>query len=264
MNAIQKKFAIQTFGSGENTILFAHGYGCNQSMWRYIVPHFRDRYKIVLYDLMGCGDSEIKYYDWSKYATLDGHAQDILEIIEGMSLSNVVFVGHSVSSMTGMLAAIQKPSFFSHLVMVCPSPCFLNDGDYIGGFTEKDFEPLLESLDSNYLGWTSAITPVISNRPDKPEVAEELKNSFCRNDPEIAKHFAKVTFSADHRKEVTLCATPTLIVQTVPDALAPVSVGEFMHKKMPNSVLKILNTPGHCPHLSDPEQLIQAMDEFLN
>lgn len=260
---LQKKFAITRIGNGNRTLLFAHGYGCNQSMWRYLLPHYEKNFQIVLYDLLGCGDSQTEYYDFEKYSTLKGHANDILEIIEGFNLAPVIFVGHSVSSMTGMLAAIEKPDFFSHLVMVCPSPCFLNDGDYIGGFTEKDFEPLLESLDSNYLGWTSAITPVISNRPDKPEVAEELKNSFCRNDPEIAKHFAKVTFSADYRKEVSLCKTPTLVVQTTPDSLAPVSVGEFMHRNLQNSQLKILNTPGHCPHLSEPELLIQVMDEFI-
>jgi len=265
MNVIEKYF-VNVLGNGTETILFAHGYGCNQSMWRYVVPEFEKTHKIVLYDLMGCGNSKTEYYDYQKYSSLNGHAQDVLDIIEELKLPPVIFVGHSVSAMIGLLACNKKPEKFSHLVMVCPNPYFINEpgSSYTGGFSEQDLKEISESLDSNYLGWTSYITPVIAGTPDKPEVAEELKNSFCRNDPEIAKHFAKITFGSDLRAELPYCKVKTLVVQTVPDALAPVSVGEYVHKQISNSTLKILHTPGHAPHLSDPMKLIEVMTEFLS
>jgi sigma-B regulation protein RsbQ len=263
-DSIANKYNIHLLGTGSKTILFSHGYGCNQSMWRYLTPYFENTHKIVLFDLMGNGSSDSRFYNYQKYDTLKGYAEDILEIIDGLKLEPIVFVGHSVSSMIGMLAAIQRPELFEKIIMIGPSPCYLNTGDYKGGFSEADLNELAESLDSNYLGWTSAITPVIANTPDKPEIAEELKNSFCRNNPDIAKHFAKVTFLSDNRNELPLLRTNTLIIQTNPDLVAPIWVGEYVQKNILNSEIVVLDTPGHCPHLSAPELTVKPILSFLD
>ncbi len=260
---ILKKYNLNLSGKGTHPILFSHGYGCNQSMWRYLTPHFENSHQVVLLDLMGNGNSDSTFYDYNKYSNLKGYADDILEIISTLQLDPIIFVGHSVSSMIGMLAAIERPDLFDKIIMIGPSPCYVNLGDYRGGFSEADLNELAESLDSNYLGWTSAITPIISNTPDKPEIAEELKNSFCRNNPDIAKHFAKVTFSGDNRKDLPLLKIKTLIIQTNPDLIAPLSVGKYIQENIPNSEMVILETPGHCPHLSAPELTLKPILSFL-
>ena len=240
-----------------------HGYGCDQTMWRLIKPAFSNDYKIVSIDLAGFGQSDLSAYDRSTYATLNGHATDILDICEELDLRDLVFVGHSVGAMIGVLAANRDPSRFSNLIMVAPSPCYINDGDYVGGFTPTDIDGLLELLDANFLGWSAQMAPVIMGQPDQPQLAEELTDSFCRTDPEIAKHFGRVTFLSDHRRDVMKVTTPTLILQCANDMLAPVAVGAWMHNAVPGSTLVNMQVTGHCPHLSAPAETIAAMKSYL-
>lgn len=244
-------------------MIFAHGYGCDQNMWRLITPAFRDNYKVVLFDHVGAGNSDLKAFDPIKYSTLEGYAQDLLEICAELDLRDSVFVGHSVSAVVGVLAAIREPNRFAKLVLIGPSPCYLNDDDYLGGFTRSDIEELLDFLDSNYLGWSKAMAPVIMGNPDRPELTAELANSFCRTDPEIAKHFARVTFLSDNRPDLPKLQTPSLILQCSEDSIAPPCVGEFVHRKLVGSKLILMKATGHCPHLSAPEETISAIQGWL-
>jgi sigma-B regulation protein RsbQ len=249
--------------AGAQPMLFAHGFGCDQNMWRHVAPAFEDEYRIVLFDHVGAGGSDLSAYDRAKYASLQGYADDILEICRELELHDVIFVGHSVSSMMGVLAAAAEPNRFAKLVLVGPSPRYIDDGDYSGGFTAEDIEGLLDSLDSNYLGWSTAFGPVIMGRPDRPELGEELANSFCRTDPEIAKHFAHVTFMSDNRGDLALVETPALVLQCTDDVIAPAHVGEYVHAQMRNSRLVYMQASGHCPNLSAPEETIAAIRAFL-
>ncbi len=244
-------------------MIFAHGYGCDQNMWRLITPAFQDEYKIVLFDHVGFGNSDLRAFDSTKYATLDGYAQDVLDICSQLDLHNTVFVGHSVSSVIGVLAAIREPNRFDQLVLIGPSPCYLNDQDYCGGFTREDVEGLLDFLDRNYLGWSTTMAPVIMGNPDRPELAAELANSFCRTDPHIAKHFARVTFLSDNRTDLPKLNTPSLILQCSEDPIAPLCVGEYVHKHLPNSSFVLMKATGHCPHLSAPQETISVIKQGL-
>lgn len=244
-------------------MIFAHGFGCDQTMWRFVAPSLAERYTTILFDLVGSGKSDLNAYDRDKYGSLEGHATDVTEILDEIGCDEAIFVGHSVSATIGMLAAINRPERFSANVMIGPSPSFINDGDYVGGFTREDIDGLLETLEHNYLGWASTMAPVIMGAPDKPELRDELTNSFCRTDPEIAKHFAKVTFLADHRADLPRVSTPTLIVQSDDDFLAPIGVGRYMNEMISGSVLSIVRNIGHCPHLSSPHASIDAMLRFL-
>lgn len=254
---------IKIYGNGTQPIVFAHGFGCDQNMWRFITPAFEEDYKIVLFDHVGSGNSDSRAYDFEKYSSLKGYAEDLIQICDHLPFEKVIFVGHSVSSMIGALAAVKRPDLFEKLVMIGPSPCYINGEDYIGGFTKQDIDNLIETLESNYLGWSSFITPVIINNPEMPEFSEELKNSFCSMNPEIAKHFAKVTFLSDNREDLSKVPTPTLLIQCHPDVIAPVQVGEFIHQKMPNSQYELLNASGHCPHLTAPDQVISSILSYL-
>jgi sigma-B regulation protein RsbQ len=260
---IRRRNNVRVGGSGKSTLVFAHGFGCDQHMWRLLEPAYSKRYKTILFDLVGSGGSDLAAYDREKYATLDGYADDAIEIIDEFADGPVIFVGHSVSSMIGMLANIKAPEKFAAQVMVGPSPSYINDGDYVGGFQRKDIEGLLETLESNYLGWASTMAPAIMGAPGQPELGVELTNSFCRTDPEIAKHFARVTFMSDHRADLPKLTAPTLLLQCDEDIIAPVAVGEYMHKVLPNSKLAIISNVGHCPHLSSPSASTDAVDTFL-
>ena len=244
-------------------MVFAHGFGCDQNMWRLVTPVFENDYRIVLFDHVGAGGSDLSAYDRVKYGSLQGYADDVLDICRELRLVDAIFVGHSVSAVIGILAAAKEPQRFAKLVLVGPSPRYLDDEGYVGGFTRNDIEDLLESLDSNYLGWSSAIAPVIMGNPDRPELAAELENSFCRTDPEIARHFARVTFLSDNRADLARIDTPALILQCSEDVIAPRSVGEYVHREMRNSTLVMMQATGHCPHLSAPDETIAAMREFL-
>jgi sigma-B regulation protein RsbQ len=244
-------------------MLLAHGFGCDQNMWRFVVPGFEDRYRIVLFDYVGAGASDLSAYDPERYAGLDGYAADVIEICEALELTDVVFVGHSVSAMVGVLAAAAAPERFGALVLIGPSPRYINDGDYVGGFTEDDIAGLLASLDSNYLGWSSAMAPVIMGNPDRPELGAELTARFCRTDPEIQKRFARVTFMSDNRADLARAQVPALVLQCSDDVIAPDTVGRYVHRNLSGSQLVKLDASGHCPNLSAPEETIAAISSFL-
>jgi sigma-B regulation protein RsbQ len=244
-------------------MMFAHGFGCDQHMWRFVEPAFRADYRTILFDHVGAGKSDLNAYDPDKYSSLQGYADDVLEICEELGLSPVIFVGHSVSAMIGVLAAIKAPQCFSRLILVGPSPRYINDGEYVGGFSGEDIVGLLEVLDSNYLGWSSAMAPTIMGNADRPELAEELAASFCRTDPTIARQFARVTFLSDNRADLKRVRTPTLILQCENDAIAGQTVGEFVHRNIRDSDFILLNATGHCPNLSAPEETIGAIRQYL-
>jgi sigma-B regulation protein RsbQ len=244
-------------------MLFAHGFGCDQNMWRHVWPAFADRYRVVLFDHVGAGGSDATAFSRDRYASLQGYADDVLEICEELELTDVVFVGHSVSAMIGVLAAAVEPERFSQLVLVGPSPRYIDDQGYVGGFTREDIDELLESLDSNYLGWSSAMAPVIMGNADRPELADELEGSFCRADPEIAAHFARTTFLADNREDLARVSIPCLVLQCSRDAIAPESVGRYVHESLRDSVFVQMQATGHCPNLSAPDETIAAIQNFL-
>jgi sigma-B regulation protein RsbQ len=243
--------------------MFAHGYGCDQNMWRAVVPFFEADYKIVLFDYVGAGRSDPSAFHRTRYSTLNGYASDILEILDELGLTNVNFVGHSVSSMIGALAAIRRPELFENLIMVGPSPCYIDDRDYVGGFARSDIEGLLDMLDKNHTGWSAMMAPTIMGNPDRPDLAAELEASFCRTDPIFAQHFARVTFLSDNRADLKNVPTRTLILQCNQDSIAPASVGEYVHRCLPNSELVIMEATGHCPHLSAPGAVSRAIQAFL-
>lgn len=261
---VVERNSIKVIGEGTKTMMFAHGFGCDQNMWRFVTPAFENEFKIILFDLMGSGNSDTSKYDFEKYNTLHGYANDIIEICDTLHLENVTFVGHSVSAMIGALVDIKRPKLLENLIMVSPSPCYINKDEYIGGFTVNDINELMESLEANYLGWSSAITPVIMSNADRPELSQELENSFCRNDPKIAQHFAKVTFLGDYRKEVNHISADTLIMQCSADVIAPIEVGKYLHENIENSTISIMKATGHCPNLSAPNETIQVIKNFLN
>lgn len=248
---------------GAQPMMFAHGFGCDQNMWRYVWPEFADDYRIVLFDHVGAGGSDLSAYDRQKYGSLAGYASDVLEICRELELRDVVFVGHSVSSMIGVLAAAEEPGRFAKLVLIGPSPRYVDDGDYAGGFTTEDIEGLLDSLDSNYLGWAQTYAPAIMGREDRPELGEELTNSFCRTDPAIARHFARVTFLSDNRDDLPRVQTPSLVLQCSDDIIAPLAVGEYVHSNLAGSEFVLMAATGHCPNLSAPEETVAAMRAFL-
>jgi sigma-B regulation protein RsbQ len=258
------RYNVKVSGRGTTPMLFAHGFGCDQNMWRFITPSFETDHKVVLFDYVGHGRSDFSAYDRTRYATLDGYADDVLRICEELDLRDVIFVGHSVSAAIGIIAAIRQPTRFRNLILVGPSPCYINDGEYVGGFTRASIEELLEFLDSNYLGWSSAMAPAIMGNADRPELGAELANSFCRTDPEIAKDFARVTFLSDTRGDLPRLQVPSLILQCSQDIIAPTAVGQYMHRKLPNSRLVILDATGHCPHLSAPAQTVDAIKSYLS
>lgn len=254
---------VQILGTGLTPIVFAHGFGCDQNMWRYLTPSFKDRFTLVLFDLVGSGKSDLSAYDFKKYESLHGYAKDLLEIINEVTDQPVIFIGHSVSATIGLLASVNAPEKFKCQIMVGPSPCYVNDGDYVGGFSRADVEELCDTIDSNYLGWSSSMAPAIMGAPEQPELGIELTNSFCRTDPEIAKHFARVTFLSDHRDALSKSKTPTLILQCSDDFIAPLTVGQYMQEKMLDAELCIIENVGHCPHLSSPEASTQAIENYL-
>ncbi len=262
--SIFQRHNINIVGTGGKTMLLAHGYGCDQIMWRFLVPAFENDYRLVLFDHIGAGKSDLSHYSRDKYGTLDGYAQDVLDIVDAVSGAPVIFVGHSVSAMIGILAANMRPSAFDRLLLIGPSPCYINDNQYFGGFTRRDIRDLLQTLDENHLGWSRAMAPVIMKNQDRPELASELAESFCRTDPEIAKHFARVTFLSDNRADLPFVKVPSLVLQCSEDSIAPQCVGEFVHQHLPGSTLMKMRATGHCPHLSSPAETIETIKNYLN
>jgi sigma-B regulation protein RsbQ len=245
-------------------MVFAHGFGCDQAMWRFVAPDFEVDHRVVLFDHVGAGRSDLTAYDPEKYGSLRGYASDIVQICRDLELSDVVLVGHSVSAMIGVLALQEAPELFGAMVMIGPNPRYVDDGDYVGGFSRADIGGLLDALDSNHLGWSAQMAPVImGNHPDHPELAEELTNSFCRTDPDIARQFARVTFLSDNRADLADVAVPTLVLQCSEDVIAPDVVGTYVHEAVAGSAFTRLAATGHVPHLSAPEETTAAIRAFL-
>jgi len=254
---------VVTGDAGGPVVMLAHGFGCDQTMWRLVVPALAPTCRVVLFDHVGAGWSDMSAWDAQRYSTLDAYARDVLDICHDLDLRDVVFVGHSVSAMVGVLAVAAEPSTFAKLVLVTPSPRYVDDGDYRGGFSAADIDELLDSLDSNYLGWSAAMAPVIMGNPDRPELGAELTNSFCRADPEVARVFARTTFLSDNREDLAKVTVPTLVLECRQDVIAPPEVGAYVHARIPGSTLVTLPATGHCPQLSAPEATATAIAEFV-
>lgn len=254
---------VSVMGSGASTLVFSHGFGCNQAMWSNLAPLFSARFRVVMYDLVGAGLSDLNAFDKAKYGALDGYARDLNEIIQVFAEGPVILVSHSVSAMIATLADRQAPGRIAAHVMIGPSPRYIDADGYVGGFKRSDIEDLLDTLDSNYLGWSSAMAPVIMGAPGQPELSDALADSFCRTEPEIAKQFARVTFMSDNRQDVAGLNTPVLILQSSDDLIAPVVVGEYLHRVLPNSTYRLIDNVGHCPHMSAPQACAAAMETFL-
>ena len=254
---------VKLRGSGTQPMLFAHGFGCDQNMWRFITEAFEENYKVILFDYVGSGHSDRRAYDAERYATLEGYAQDVLDVVHALDLREVVFVGHSVSSMIGVLAANREPDRFEKLILIGPSPRYINDEQYVGGFDRKDIDGLFEMMDRNFLGWANFLAPAIMKNPDRPELGEELTESFCSTDPVIARRFAAATFLADNRADLKGVSVPSLILQCSDDMVAPEEVGRYLHGELAESTLRIMKATGHCPHMSHPEETIALIKEYL-
>lgn len=246
-------------------MLLAHGFGCDQHMWRAVAPAFDLDYRVVRFDYVGSGRSDLAAYDAVRYATLAGYAQDVLDVVHALDLHDVVFVGHSVSGIVGVIAANREPDRFARLVLVCPSPRYLNDPPtYVGGWERADLDALLDTMDRNDLGWAAALAPVVAGNPDRPELADEFEASFCSTDPVIARRFAEATFLADNRDDLAAVRVPTLVLQASEDLIAPSAVGEYVHRAIPGSTLHVLRATGHAPHLSHPDETVAAIRAYLD
>lgn len=251
-------------GDGRQAMVFAHGFGCDQNMWRFVAPAFEADYRVVRFDYVGAGRSDLGAYDPARYASLDGYASDLLDVCHALDLTDAIVVGHSVSSMIALLAAVREPERFDRLVFVAPSPRYLNDlPDYIGGFERADIEGLLDTMDRNYIGWAHGLGPAVMQNADRPELAGELVESFCSTDPTVARQFAEVTFLSDNRADLARLARPSLILQCTDDLIAPAEVGDFLHREMPGSTLHTLHATGHCPHMSHPDETVAAIRQYL-
>ncbi|UDY22705.1 alpha/beta fold hydrolase [Nocardioides sp. Kera G14] len=263
MSAVSRNNVTVHGDASGQPMVFVHGFGCDQTMWRHVAPAFMDDYRVVLFDHVGCGGSDDSAYDPDKYGTLDGYAADIVEILEELDLRDVILVGHSVAAMMGVLAERRASERFAHLVLVGPSPRYIDDAGYRGGFSEADIDELLESLESNYLGWSTAMAPAIVGNPERPELGQELTASFCRVDPAIARRFARATFLSDNRDDLPEVRTPTLVLQCREDVIAPIEVGSYVADAIPDSRLVVLDATGHCPNLSAPTETITAISSYL-
>jgi sigma-B regulation protein RsbQ len=254
---------VRVSGKGTQPMLFAHGFGCDQNMWRYITSEFEDDYRIVLFDYVGSGKSDISAYDADRYSSLEGYSKDLLEIIRELDLRNIVFVGHSVSSMIGILAANEEPDRFAQLILIGPSPRYVNDDGYVGGFEKKDIDGLFEMMDRNFIGWANFLAPAIMKNPDRPDLGEELTVSFCSTDPVIARNFAQATFLADNRDDLARVKVPSLILQCSDDMVAPDVVGDYLEARLPMSTQRKMHATGHCPHMSHPAETVELIKEYL-
>ncbi|MGG0642661.1 alpha/beta hydrolase [Sporosarcina gallistercoris] len=264
MKSIQQRNHVKIIGQGEQTIMLAHGFGCDQSMWQYIAPALAEQYRVVLFDYVGAGNSDISSYQTEKYSTAHGYKQDILEIIDELGLKEIHFVGHSVSSMIGMLAAIERPECFKKFVMIGPSPCYINEPNgYVGGFEKSDIADLLTMMEMNFTGWASYLAPIVTDPTKNPQVTKHVEASFVSTDPQIAREFAEMTFLSDHRDRLASMSIPTLVIQCSDDSIVPIEVGEYLNAHLPSSTLRIMEVKGHYPHISQPEETLKLIQEFL-
>jgi sigma-B regulation protein RsbQ len=260
---VLKRNNVKVFGRGTQPMVFAHGFGCDQNMWRFITPAFENDYRIVLFDYVGSGHSDLHAYDRTRYGTLGGYTEDLLDVCRALDLRDAIVVGHSVSGIIAVLAAKREPHRFAQLVLIGPSPRYINDTDYVGGFDRADIDGLLETMEKNYIGWANYLAPAIMANPERPELASELTESFCSTDPVIARRFAEVTFLSDNRDDLADVTVPSLILQCSADIIAPPEVGEYVHRHLPLSTLRVMTATGHCPHMSHPEETIREMKEYL-
>jgi len=260
---IIKRNNINVIGKGPKVMLFAHGFGCDQNAWKFVVDSFTEDYTVVLFDYTGSGKSDISQYKKEKYNKIEGYVSDLVDVCRVLDLKGAIFVGHSVSSMIGLLAANEHPEYFSKLIFIGPSPRYLNAADYNGGFEQKDLEGLFEFMESNYLGWSAAMAPAIMGNAERPELGEFLTSSFCSTDPEIARDFARVTFFSDNRDDLLRSTVDSLTLQCSDDIIAPVSVGLYVSEHTPGNQLVQLQATGHCPHISQPRETINAIKDYL-
>lgn len=261
---ILRRNNVRVLGNGTTPMLFAHGFGCDQNMWRFVYPAFENDYKIILFDYVGSGKSDLSAYNPERYSSLNGYAEDVLEVLKSTGSKQCIFVGHSVSAVIGILASLKAPEYFKTLILVGPSPRYINDlPDYLGGFERKDIEELLVTMESNYIGWANFLAPAIMKNSDRPELAGELTESFCSTDPLIARKFAEATFFSDNRSDLKKVKHPSLILQCSEDIIAPNAVGEYLEKHLPQSTLRVMRATGHCPHMSAPEETIQLIKDYL-
>ena len=255
---------VQLLGRGDKILVLAHGFGCDQNMWRFLLPGLLDRYRVVLFDYVGSGQSDPHAFTVERYSTLEGYAQDLNEIYGAFDLQEISFVGHSVSATIGMIAAANDPGRFSDLALICPSPCFINDPpDYHGGFEREDIADLLDLLDKNYIGWASHLAPIVMGLKTGDPLVAELSGSMCSTDPLIARTFAKATFLSDYRHLLPRVEHPALMLQSATDALAPPEVGEYMHAHMPSSRLRVIDAEGHCLHMTHPDAVLRELRAFV-
>ena len=264
MSTVLTRNNVKVFGTGEKTIMFAHGFGCDQNMWRFIYPHFQESYRIVLFDYVGSGKSDWSAFSNDRYTSLHSYVRDLLEICEELKLEDIIFVGHSVSSMIGMLASIEKPEYFEKLIMIGPSPCYVNEKpDYHGGFESSDISELLDMMEMNFVGWASYFAPIAMNTPENPAHSMELESNFSATNPAITRRFAEVTFNSDHRGDLSKSTIPTLILQCSEDSIVPLETGEFLHANLKNSTFCVMEAKGHYPHLSHPDETIKHIKKYL-
>lgn len=260
---VQKRNNVQFIGNGEKTIILAHGFASNQQMWKYILPTLSQEYRVMLFDYVGSGASAKTAYSTEKYATLHGYAQDIIDMIDEWNLINVVFVGHSISAMIGMLASFERPNAFSKLIMIGASPCYLNDGDYIGGFTKEAVEGLFQMMELNFTGWASHLAPIVTDPERTPKTTSQVEQTFKSNDAAIVREFATATFLADHRADLERIKVPTVLIQSKDDAIVPVQVSEYLHQHIAGSELVYLNIKGHYPQISQPEETVAILQRYI-
>jgi sigma-B regulation protein RsbQ len=263
-DTVLRRHNVKTFGAGDRAMMFAHGFGCDQTMWEPVAQQFERDFKVILFDYLGHGQSDPSSYVRDRYVSLYGYADDVLAIGEALELRDAIFVGHSVSAMIGALASLKTPEMFSELVMVGPSPRYIDDDGYRGGFSREQIDELLEFLADNHLGWSAAMAPAIAGNPDRPELGSRLENSFCRTDPAIARDFARATFLSDNRADLPAVRARTLVLQCSEDIIAPIEVGEYVHASLPESEFRLLNATGHCPNLSAPHEVTAAIRDFVH
>ncbi len=262
---IIKRNDVKITGFGDKPIIFAPGFGCDQRMWRYVASSFEKDYRIITFDYVGAGKTDLRFYDPTRYSQLSGYAQDVLDVLAALQLQKAIFVGHSVSSMIGLIASIQDPQYFERLIMIGPSPCYINDPpDYAGGFEKRDLEGLIELMEKNYIQWANYLAPIIMGNADRQSLSKELEESFCSTDPIIAGNFARATFFSDNRGDLLKATVPSLVLQCADDAIAPRQVGEYIHRRMPGSEILFMKATGHCPHLSHPEETIALIKDYLS
>ena len=257
---------VRTQGpAGAPVLVLLHGFGCGQSMWRHVAPALATDHRVVTFDLPGSGEADPATYDPSRHRSLEGYRDDVLALLRELDLHDVTLVGHSVSTMIGVLAAIAEPALISRLVLVAPSARYVDDGDYRGGFSERDIDELVQLMQRNHLGWQDPLSDLVSAAADAgdPQARAELYDSFCRTRPEVAAEFADVTFRGDNRADLSQVRAPTLILQSTNDLVAPVSAGEYVHQQIAGSSFRLIETDGHCPHLTAPERTTAAIREFL-